>query len=52
MQNTSYEDKMWIRTLQELGFGYQTIAAKFPFKGVGSFVQCKQSVTALMSIRT
>jgi len=30
MGNTSYEDKMRIQTLHEMGFGYQATVAKFP----------------------
>ena len=33
MGKISYEDKMRIQTLRELGFGYRTIVAKFPGKG-------------------
>ena len=33
MGKISYEEKMWIQTLSELGLGYRTIAAKFPGNG-------------------
>jgi len=33
MGKISYEDKARIETLRKLGFGYQTIVAKFPDKG-------------------
>jgi len=41
MGKISYKDKARIETLRKLGFGYQTIDAKFPGTGdrVGSFAQ-------------
>jgi len=33
MGKISYENKARIETLRKLGFGYQTIVAKFPEKG-------------------
>jgi len=29
MDNMSYEDKMWIQTFREIGFGHWTVDSKF-----------------------